>query len=77
MEDDNALKVKALSLNNMRKMGGILGGLMYMCPPIPWIATIASCAFLRSGAKKMIAKADERLENIRRILADRDPTEIS
>lgn len=77
MEDDNALKVKALSLNNMRKMGGILGGLMYMCPPIPWIATIASCAFLRSGAKKMIAKADERLENIRRILAEKDSARIA
>lgn len=77
MADDNALKIKALSLNNMRKMGGILGGLMYMCPPIPWIATTASCAFLYRGAKKMIAGAEERLENIRRILSEKDGSTIA
>lgn len=64
MADNNALKVKALSLNNMKRLGGILGGLMYMCPPIPWIATIASCTWLHRGAKKMISKADERLNSI-------------
>lgn len=64
MADNNALKVKALSLNNMKRLGGILGGLMYMCPPIPWIATIASCTWLRRGARKMISKSDERLNSI-------------
>lgn len=77
MADDNALKIKGLSLNNMRRMGGILGGLMYMCPPIPWFATAASCTYLWRGAKKMIAKADERLENIRNILAGKDVDPIA
>lgn len=72
MADNNALKIKALSLTNMRRLGGILGGLMYMCPPIPWIATVASCTWLHNGAKKMTADAEKRLENIIKIVKNKE-----
>lgn len=72
--DNNALIDKILSLPDLKKAAGILGGLMYCMPPVPFIATFLSTTYLKFGAIRMNRDAEDRLEEIARMLDNRDET---
>ena len=69
---DNKLISKVLSLPDLYKIAGLLGGMMYMMPPIPFLATFLSVTFLKHGAKRMNADAEDRLEEIAKIIEGYD-----
>ncbi len=63
---------KINSINDLKKATGIFAGMLYVVPPISFIATIASVSFLKKGAVKMTAEIPERLAGIDRIIAELD-----
>ncbi len=69
---DDHLIEKINSIDNLKKAAGIFAGILYVIPPISFIATIASVSFLKKGAIKMTAGIPERLEGIDRIVAELD-----
>ena len=66
------LNAKINSINNLKKATGIIAGTMYLMPPITFLATILSTAFLKKGAIDMKSRIPERLEKIDRIIAKID-----
>ncbi len=63
---------KINSINDLKKATGIMAGCLYIVPPISFIATIASAAFLRKGAEKMVKGIPGRLELIDRLIKEID-----
>lgn len=72
--ENNALIDKILSLPDLKNATGIFGGLMYCMPPIPFIATFLSVSYLKLNAIRMNADAQDRLEEITKILEGKDET---
>lgn len=70
------LNAKINSINNLKKATGIIAGTMYLMPPITFLATILSTAFLKKGAIDMKSRIPERLEKIDRIIAKIDAERI-
>lgn len=66
--DGNALIDKVLSLNDLKKATAIFAGILYCMPPVSFLATTLSTSFLGIKAKKMNARAEERLEGIAALL---------
>jgi len=72
--ENNALIDKVLSLPDLKKATGIFGGFLYCMPPVPFIATFLSTAYLKFGAMRMNADAQDRLEDIAKIIEGMDET---
>ena len=70
------LNAKINSINNLKKATWIIAGTMYLMPPITFLATILSTAFLKKGAIDMKSRIPERLEKIDRIIAKIDAERI-
>lgn len=68
---DNSLVNKVLNTSDLKKATGLLGGLMYITPPVPFIATFLSVTYLNMIARRMTKEADSRMEKIDGILAGR------
>ncbi len=69
---DNHLIEKINSVDNLRKATGIFAGMLYVVPPLSFIATIASVSFLKKGAAKMAADIPNRIAGIDRIISEVD-----
>ncbi len=69
--DDNALIDKVLSLTDLKRVTAVLGGLLYCVPPVSFVATALSTAFLGRGARRMNAGRDERLDAIAELLGEK------
>lgn len=66
---DVSLIDKINSLPELMKITGVLGGTMYMFPPVSMFATLASTTYLNIGARRMNKAFDDRLEAVDEILA--------
>ncbi len=62
--EDNSLIDKINNITDLKKAGGLVGGALYLFPPLIITATVLSTSFLKSRAKKMLAQMDERLKHI-------------
>jgi hypothetical protein len=60
------------SLSDLKKVAGIIGGLMYLFPPTSFIATLASTNYLKRGEKRMLADFDQRMEEIEELILNID-----
>ncbi|MDR0309381.1 MAG: PHP domain-containing protein [Candidatus Methanoplasma sp.] len=62
--EDHLLIGKINSLTDLMKATGIIGGFMYLFPPVSFIATLASTTYLNRGARRMLRDMEQRLEEI-------------
>ncbi len=63
---------KINSISDLKKATGIFAGLLYVVPPMSFIATILSTSYLKKGAAKMTASIPERLSLIDSIVEEVD-----
>ena len=68
--EDHSLINKINELSDLKKATGIIGGMMYLLPPVSFIATLASTTYLKYGAKKMFKDIQTRIENIDDIISN-------
>lgn len=59
---------KINSITDLKKATGIFAGLLYVIPPISFIATIMSTSYLKDSAAEMTSWIPERLARIDRIV---------
>jgi predicted metal-dependent phosphoesterase TrpH len=69
--EDHALIEKINSITDLKKATGIVGGLMYLFPPVSFAATLASATYLNRGAKRMLKDLEQRLEEIDSLIENR------
>lgn len=73
--EDHSLVDKINSLSDLKKATGIIGGFMYLFPPVSFVATLASTTYLKRGAKRMHRDLNKRLDEIDRIIKSKEPSE--
>jgi predicted metal-dependent phosphoesterase TrpH len=71
-KEDHMLIEKINSLSDLMKATGMVGGFMYLFPPVSFMATLASTMYLNRGAKRMLRDLDQRLEEIDNIIRNVD-----
>jgi predicted metal-dependent phosphoesterase TrpH len=62
--EDHSLIEKINDLSDIKKIAGMIGGFLYLSPPVSFIATLASTFYLKNGAKRMLRDMEQRLEDI-------------
>ena len=63
---------KINSISDLKKATGIFAGMLYVVPPISFIATVLSTSFLKKGAERMTAGIPERMKAIDDIIKEVD-----
>jgi len=71
-KEDHSLIGTINSLSDLKKATAIIGGLMYLFPPVSFMATLASTTYLRRGAKRMRRDFEQRLEEIDDLIGNLD-----
>ena len=71
VEGDHLIE-KILSVNDLKKVTGIIAAYAYATPWMSGLATVLSTAWLAKGAKKMNAQIPQRLEEVDRIIKEYD-----
>ena len=66
--DDHSLVDTINGLTDLKKATGIVGGFIYLFPPVSFLATLASTTYLKHGAKQMLKDIQNRIEEIDKIL---------
>lgn len=69
---DDHLVEKILSINDLKKVTGIVSAYAYSTPWMAGLATVLSTEYLNIGARKMIKKIPERLQEVDRIISEYD-----
>ena len=62
--EDHSLINKVNELSDLKKATAIFGGTIYLLPPVSFLATLASTAYLKYGAKKMFRDIQARIDKI-------------
>ncbi|MCL1811192.1 MAG: PHP domain-containing protein [Methanomassiliicoccaceae archaeon] len=62
--EDHSLIEKVNSLTDLKKATAIVGGFMYLFPPVSFLATLATTTYLNRGAKRMRRDLEQRLAEI-------------
>lgn len=57
-------------LSDLKKIAAMIGGFIYLFPPVSFIATIASTNYLRKGAKRMRQDLEQRMAEIDAIVGN-------
>ncbi|MDR3075379.1 MAG: PHP domain-containing protein [Candidatus Methanoplasma sp.] len=70
--EDHSLVDKINSLSSLKKATGIVGGFMYLFPPVSFIATLASTIYLSREARHMHRNLRKRLDEIDKIIMTHD-----
>jgi hypothetical protein len=70
-EDDHLIE-KILSINDLKKVTGILAAYAYTTPWMSGLATVLSTMWLERGAKKMTKLIPQRLAEVDRIIKEYD-----
>jgi predicted metal-dependent phosphoesterase TrpH len=68
--EDHSLIDKINSISDLKKVAGMIGGFMYLFPPMAFIATLASTTYLNRGAKRMREDLKQRMEEIDELMAN-------
>ncbi|MCL1905112.1 MAG: PHP domain-containing protein [Methanomassiliicoccaceae archaeon] len=63
-DPNNPLVSSVLRISTQKKIAGILGAMIYLFPPIPYLACIASNTWLNRRSKKLLDHISETLEKI-------------
>lgn len=63
---------KINSISDLKKAAGIFAGLIYVVPPMSFVATIISTYYLRKGEDKMLASIADRMELIDSVIKEVD-----
>lgn len=63
---------KINSISDLKKATGIFAGMLYVVPPMSFIATALSVSYLKKGAARMTARIPERMELIDQIVREVD-----
>jgi len=71
-QEGHSLIGKINSITKLKKATGIVGGFMYLFPPVSFMATLATTTYLKRGARLMRRDMDQRLEKIDDIIATVD-----
>lgn len=66
--EDHSLIHKINSISDLKKATGIIGGFMYLFPPVSFIATLASTTYLNRGSRRLRKDLKTRLDNIDSII---------
>jgi len=69
-KEDHSLIGKINSLSDLKKATGIVGGMMYLFPPVSFIATLASTTYLNRGARRMRCDFEQRQDEIDELIKD-------
>ncbi len=59
-DDDNPLIKKMNSISDVKKIAGLIGGMIYITPPIPFIGAYAATKWLDTKSKQLIKSIDYR-----------------
>ena len=76
-KEDHSLIGTINGLSDLKKAAGIIGGFMYLFPPVSFAATLASTTYLRRGAKRMRRDFEQRLEEIDDLIRNLEHTRNS
>lgn len=68
--EDHSLIERVNSLTDLKKAAAIVGGFMYLFPPVSFLATLASTTYLKKGAKRMRRDLEQRLAEIDNIIGN-------
>jgi len=63
-DPDDPLVTSVLKVPGHKKVAGILGGMIFLFPPIPFLASVASNTWLNRRATKLLNHISETLEKI-------------
>lgn len=55
---DNPLITKMISINDQKKIGGIIGGFFYLIPPVPFISEFLATTWLKKRSYNLIQEID-------------------
>lgn len=69
---DSHLITKINSITNLKKLVGLFGGIAYAFPPVTMLATLLSVNYLKRKAKAAGKVADQRLNDIDKLIAAED-----
>ena len=61
-DPDNPLISKMISINDTKKIGGIIGGLIYLIPPIPFLAEFAATKWLKRKSYALLNELDNKFQ---------------
>ncbi|NLL95105.1 MAG: PHP domain-containing protein [Thermoplasmatales archaeon] len=62
---DDPLVTKMLDINAGKKLGGLIGGCLYLVPPMPFIAAWLSTTWLKRRAQKLLDDLDRKFEEMK------------
>ncbi|MGI5965005.1 MAG: PHP domain-containing protein [Candidatus Methanomethylophilaceae archaeon] len=75
-EHENHIIEKINSITALKKVAGIVGGMVYLVPFVSMIGTVLSTSFLKKTAKKANAEADKRLAIIDEMLSQQSANSV-
>lgn len=64
-DPENPLIAKIHSINDVKKIGGIFGGFLYLIPPMPFIAEYLATTWLKMKAYKLLNDIEYKIEAAR------------
>ncbi len=59
-DPDNPLISKMLSISDVKKIGGLIGGFLYLLPPIPFLAEFAATTWLKRKSYSLVNEIDTK-----------------
>ena len=63
-DPDDPLVTSVLKVPGQKKVAGVVGAAIYLLPPIPYLASIATNTWLNRRAKRLLDRISETLEKI-------------
>ena len=61
-DPDNPLITKMLTISDVKKIGGLIGGFLYLMPPIPFIAEYAATTWLKKKSYALVNQLDTKFQ---------------
>ena len=61
-DPDNPLITKMLTISDIKKIGGLIGGSLYLLPPIPFIAEFAATTWLKKKSYALVEELDTKFK---------------
>ena len=61
-DPDNPLITKMITISDVKKIGGIIGGFIYLMPPIPFLAEFAATTWLKRKSYALVNELDTKFQ---------------
>ena len=61
-DEDNPLITKMISISDVKKIGGIIGGFFYLLPPMPFLAEFAATKWLSRKSHALLNELDMKFQ---------------